>query len=93
MWSRVLLGAVLMAGACNRVTYTNPGTMPAGPVTFEKGHFFLAGLIGEKEIWASRTCPAGVHAVQSRFTVVDVLLGGLTLLLYTPRTYAIQCAR
>ncbi len=89
----ILLGALLFASACNKVTYVNPSTMPTGQVSEETGHYFIFGLAGSKEIHAERTCPEGVAKVQSRFTFGDILLGAVTIGLYTPRTYEVSCGK
>lgn len=89
----VLLGAVLALAACNKVTYVSPTTMPTGQVSEETGHYFIFGLAGSKEIHAERLCPEGVSKVQSRFTFGDLILGALTVGLYTPRTYEISCGK
>ena len=82
-----LLGAV----ACTRVTYVNTMVRPGGVVVEHTGSFFLAGLVGHVDIDAYADCPSGVAGVQSQFSVVDLLLTALTLDLYAPRTYLVEC--
>lgn len=83
----------LSVAACNKVTYVNPSTMPTGQVHEETGRYFIIGLAGTKDIHATQLCPEGVAKVQSKFTFVDILLTGLTIGIYTPRTYEIHCGR
>lgn len=83
----VLLGAA----ACTRVTYVNSMLRPSGAVVEHTGSFFLAGLVGHVDIDAYADCPRGVAGVQSEFSVVDILLTALTLDLYAPRTYLVEC--
>ena len=87
----MLLAATVM-GACNKVTYVNPGTTPSGVAQGEKGWFFVFGLIGTKEIRADAMCPEGVHRVQSKFGFVDILVSMITLQLVSPRSYEVECA-
>jgi hypothetical protein len=96
MWARALVCAALATtsvAACSKVTYQNPGTMPSGQVTTEKGWFFVFGLVGEKEIWANKICPTGVSRIQSKFSFLDIIVTGITFNLITPRSYEIECGR
>ena len=79
-------------GACYKVTYVNPGTAPSGVVQGTKGHFLIFGIVGTAEIHAEAMCPGGVHQVVSKESFVDLLLGAITIGIYTPRTYEIECA-
>lgn len=83
----------LSASACFKVTYVNPQAVPNGMVAHDKGHFFLGGLIGEKLIPVYQMCPTGPARMQSKSTFVDLLLTGITLGIYVPRSYAIECAK
>jgi hypothetical protein len=95
MWAKALVCAALMTSAagCYKVTYENPGTMPSGQVVSEKGWFFIEGLIGEKEIWANKACPIGVHQVQSKTSFLDLIITGLTGGIIAPRSYDIECGK
>jgi hypothetical protein len=95
MGPRLVLCAALLAsaGACNKVTYVNPGTMPSGNLVVEKNFYFLWGLVGQADIWANKMCPSGLHQVQSKFSFLDVLIGAVTLGIVAPRTYEIECGR
>jgi len=86
----ILLTAALLVG-CNKVTYVNPTVPGGGKVYDTTGHFFLVGLLGDKNIAAYQTCPGGVARVQSKNTFGDLVLTFLTVGLYSPRTYEIEC--
>ena len=88
-----LASAVLAFAACSKVTYVDRATIPNGVTVSETGHFFLAGLVGDKTIPVYALCPTGVSRIQSKFTFGDRLLGIITLGIYTPRTYDIECGR
>lgn len=92
MVKALLVCAALALGACNKVTYVNPGTAPSGVIQRTKGHFLIAGIVGTADIHAEAMCPGGVHQVVSKQTFVDLVLSFITILIYTPRTYDIECA-
>ena len=95
MWKSLVLAASLAGAttACDRVTYVNPNTTPSGVVQAQTGHFFIFGLVGSADIWANQMCPNGVARVVSKTTFIDAILGAITIDLYTPRTYEIECGR
>jgi len=92
-WAFALSLAAALAAGCNNVTYKDPTTIPSDISTETTGHFFLAGLVGHADVWADRSCPQGVATVHSEFSFVDELLTVVTLFIYTPRTYEVECAR
>jgi Bor protein len=92
MLKALLVSAALVSGACYKVTYVNPGTAPSGVVQGTKGHFLIFGIVGTAEIHAEAMCPGGVHQVVSKESFIDLLLGAITIGIYTPRTYEIECA-
>ena len=97
MWKSLVLAAALAGAgattACDKVTYVNPNTTPSGVVVAHTGHFFLYGLVGNEEVWANQMCPNGVARIVSKFTFIDLVLQAITIDLYTPRTYEIECGR
>jgi Bor protein len=88
---RALLAVIL--AACSKVTYVDRTTVPTGVVVSETGHYFLAGLVGHTTLPVYAMCPSGVSRIQSKFTFTDRLVGVLTLGIYTPRTYDVECGR
>ena len=87
----IALALTLAAGACSKITYRNPAVAPTGAVYRTKGHFFIGGLFGHKTVPAWAMCPGGISKIRSQFDVLDVVLGYLTLYIYTPRTYVVHC--
>lgn len=54
--------------------------------------FFLGGLIGSHSVNVDKICGSrGVKQMQAQYTFVDVLLHGLTLGIYSPRTAHVWC--
>ncbi len=91
--SLALAATLMLAGACNKVTYVNPQVPRGGAVHEEKGNFFIFGLVGEKTIPVYQMCPNGVAQIQSRESFLDVILTVITVALYSPRSYEIECGR
>jgi len=71
----------------------NPVKRPTGVAVEETGHFFILGLLGNKEIRAYESCPTGVASVEAKSSFVNVLLSAVTVGLYTPRSYTINCGQ
>jgi hypothetical protein len=86
-----LIVAAALLAACTKVTYVNPTIRAGGVQVSQTGHFFIFGLAGEANVPAYQMCPTGVAAVQSKFTFGDLVLQFITIGIYTPRTYQIQC--
>ena len=85
--------ALCLALACSGCFAVDIERQVAGAPPKElKQHFFLFGRIGEPEINLTQECPSGVASYGDRFTFTDVLLGLLTVGIYTPRTVVIRCA-
>lgn len=78
---------------CNRVAYINRAKAPTGVSSSTTGHFFLWGLVGEKTVLAYQSCPQGVSAVNTKFSVGNVVFTVLTGGLYSPRTYIVDCGQ
>ena len=89
----ILFAALAVTTACHKVTYVNPTLHPNGTVMTDSGHFWLFGTVGHKDVYADRMCPTGVSRIQSRYTFGDALIGVLTLRLYQPRTYEVECGQ
>jgi len=86
------MGLVLVALAACKHDYVNTLRQPSGHVVEHTGHFFLFGLIGDAEIDAYVDCPRGVYRVVSQQTPLDTAIHLLTVWLYTPRSYFVECA-
>jgi hypothetical protein len=91
-----LSATLLTQTSCYKATFQADPSAPAssrGPEHVEWSHFFLFGLIGEKQLDVSQVCGgAGVAEVQTRMSFVNGLVGGLTLGLYAPRSVKVVCA-
>jgi hypothetical protein len=88
----ILVGLVSLVLATGCYTVRFQSTLPPGGAKFEeKGHFFLWGLVGEKEVDLKKLCPAGPSRWQNQQTFVDGLIGTVTLGIYIPRTIDVEC--
>ena len=88
-----LSATAMLAVGCSKITYVNPQVPRGGAVHTEGGSFFIFGLVGEKTIPVFQMCPNGVAQMQSKASVLDLVLGFITIGIYTPRTYEIECGR
>ncbi len=88
-----LTATMMLVAGCNKITYVNPQVPRGGAVHVEGGSFFIFGLVGEKTIPVYQMCPNGVAQMQSKASFVDLVLGVITIGIYTPRTYEIECGR
>ena len=89
---RAMACVVALATATGCYTVRFQSTMPPGGARYEeKGHFFLWGLVGEKEVDLKKLCPAGPSRWQNQQTFVDGLVGFVTLGIYIPRTVTVEC--
>ena len=88
----LLLGVVLASSGCWRATVVNRG-VKSGETHEAKGKIFLYGLVStdSAHVKAGEKCPNGVARVQSEHTVVDSLLGLVTLGIYMPVTIRYTC--
>jgi hypothetical protein len=89
-----LVALVVVASGCFSVTSRPDGGFKvATKPTFEQRQdFYLWGLVGESHIDTKQVC-AHSHPVQmqSQVTVVDGLLGLVTLGIYSPETAKVWC--
>jgi hypothetical protein len=82
----VLFAAMLSLTACYHVT-TRTGRPASGQVVEKKAHMFVLGLVGYES-----NAPCAPAVIETQQGVVDWLIGGLTLGLYTPYTLTVTCA-
>ena len=78
---------------CTHVTYTNPTKTPTSQTHNITGRFYLAGVIGHTRIHTEMLCPNGVAAIESYFSPGDTALSIITLGIYAPRSYDINCGK
>ena len=86
----LVMCAALGAG-CYKVTYQNPLLPPNGVVHDGTSSFFILALVGDERIPAYQMCPGGVSRIQTGQSFVDLLLTVITIGIYTPRSYEIEC--
>lgn len=85
-----LLALAFSACATQTIRFTNDYS--SSPANLEKSQpFFISGLGQTQEIQASTVCKRGFDRVETKQTVMDVLLGVVTFGIYTPRTLAVYC--
>ena len=67
----------------------NPPTTPS----YEgRSHFFLWGMMQKKNYNLTSACRTkGINAIENYWTLYDSLMGGLTMGIYAPESYAIYC--
>jgi len=86
----LVMCAVLGAG-CYKVTYQNLLLPPNGVVHEGTSSFFILALVGDERIPAYVICPGGVSRIETGLSFVDLLLTVVTIGIYTPRSYEIEC--
>ena len=86
----LLTAALIFCSGCFSVQVERQTA--AGETRRLKQNFFLLGRIGEPEINLTEECPSGVSSFGDTFTWSDVLIGIVTIGIYTPRTVVIKCA-
>lgn len=67
---------------------------PAGTTVVQKPwvNTFVFGLVAAPEIDVTRQCPNGVARVETQQSVLNSVVGIITLGIYTPQTATITCA-
>ncbi|RIL09059.1 MAG: hypothetical protein DCC75_07465 [Proteobacteria bacterium] len=63
----------------------------AKPALEERQNYFLLGLVGENTLEINKICPSGVASVGAKFKPGDLLIGLLTVGIWTPRTAFVEC--
>lgn len=89
--AQLLVLTVLLTGCYHQVVRTGAtagGTVIERPWTST----FLFGLVPATTIETASECPAGVAVVETQQTLVNGVVGALTLGIYTPQTVTITCA-
>lgn len=84
---------------CMKSTYTTTSMVSGHVVKMkaadekQKAHFFLFGLAGHPKKDLSKMCPNGIDWVQLKGNVGDMMLSGITLGIWQPRTIGVKCAQ
>ena len=88
----VSMVALVMLGACYRVT-VNTGAPPAVTVIDKEWqHSFVYGLVPPPAIDAKQTCPQGVASIMTERSFLNGLVGAITSSIFTPMHAKITCA-
>jgi hypothetical protein len=85
---------LLLLCGCQTVTIVPKGEFKTSAApTFEKRlPFYLAGIVGEREVDAKEVCGSrGIRQIQTQHTFMDGFLNVVTLTIYSPRTVKIWC--
>ena len=89
----VLLASLLVAGGCYHVQVTTGQPASADAVEKRWAHGFLWGLIPPSEVETSGRCTSGVAKFESRHSFLNMLVGWVTLWIYTPMEIRATCAK
>jgi Bor protein len=67
---------------------------PPGSQHIEKGwaSSYLGGAISPSTVDARSACASGVSKVETKHSFLNMLVGGLTLAIYTPMSIDVTCA-
>ncbi|MGD8279039.1 MAG: Bor family protein [Gemmatimonadota bacterium] len=87
----LVVAATLTVGCYHAIVDT--GRQPSGQM-IEKpwASSFVAGLVPPDVVETASQCPNGVARVETQHSFLNVLVGGLTMSIYTPMTITVQCA-
>ena len=67
-------------------------TLQTKPAYEGRSHFFLWGMGQKKNYDLANACPLrGINSIESYWTFYDSLMGGLTMGIYAPESFAIYC--
>jgi hypothetical protein len=88
-----LLAALGGVGGCATQSYTLRGGSTAEPDLSTSQAFFLSGIGQSRDIDAVEVCHGAknIARVETVQTGLDIVLTGLTLGIYTPRTAQVYC--
>ena len=94
----ICLGLALTLSACGSDHIIRFNLNPQHNVETDKpayegrSHFFFWGMWQEKNYNLANVCPtSGISSVENHWTFYDSLMGGLTMGIYAPESYAIYC--
>ncbi|MBR1398975.1 MAG: hypothetical protein IJ564_02220 [Alphaproteobacteria bacterium] len=93
----ICIGLALTLSACGsdhimRFNLSKQENVNTKPTYEGRSHFFLWGMWQEKNYNLATACPAkGINSIETNWTLYDSLMGGLTMGIYAPESYAIYC--
>lgn len=91
------IGLALMLSACSndhviRFNLDQQQNIETSPSYEGRSHFFLWGMMQKKNYNLTNVCQTrGINAIENHWTFYDSLMGGLTMGIYAPESYAIYC--
>ena len=93
----ICIGLALTLSACGSdhiVSFNfNPQQSVKTEPSYEgRSHFFLWGMMQKKNYNLANVCrSSGINAIENHWTLYDSLMGGLSMGIYAPESYAIYC--
>ncbi len=93
----ICIGLALALSACGsdhiiRFNLSQQQNAQAEPSYEGKSHFFLWGMWQKTDYDLANMCPGrGIKAIEAHWTWYDSLMGGLTMGIYAPESFAIYC--
>ncbi len=93
----ICIGLALTLSACGsdhimRFNLSKQENVNTKPTYEGRSHFFLWGMWQEKNYNLANACPVkGINSIETNWTLYDSLMGGLTMGIYAPESYAIYC--
>lgn len=87
----IILFSLLISG-CARVTVSKDGDYDtSNPSWEEKQDIFVFGLISDEDVQLNEVCPSGTKQLETQITFSDLILTGLTVGIYSPKTARVWC--
>ncbi|MBQ9035475.1 MAG: Bor family protein [Alphaproteobacteria bacterium] len=93
----ICIGLALTLSACGsdhiiRFNLDQQPDVKTAPSYKGRSHFFFWGMFQKKDYNLVNVChPNGISAVETNWTFYDSLMGGLTMGIYAPESYAVYC--
>jgi hypothetical protein len=88
----LVIAVSLVLGGCYHVT-VDTGLTPSS-TTIEKpwATSFINGLVPPATVETASKCPTGVAKVDTKLSFLNLLVGGLTIGIFTPMDIRVVCA-
>ena len=93
----ICIGLALTLSACGsdhiiRFNLSQQQNVNTTPSYEGRSHFFFWGMWQERNYNLMNVCPVrGINSVETHWTFYDSLMGGLTMGIYAPESYAVYC--
>ena len=87
-----LLAAALLLGACYHATIETGATPSAVTVEKSFASSWIYGLVPPSTVETAAKCKTGVAKIETQLSFVNMLVGDLTLGIYTPMSIKVTCA-